>query len=65
MGKTISVNVRGQQFDVEITRDHGYEPDTNAHEVEWEFVDMGRALQSTLTDAEINLVMSQIYDALD
>ena len=33
-----SVSIRGQQFDVKY-RDHGWEPDTNAHDIDWEFVD--------------------------
>lgn len=33
----VSVQFRGEERDVEIDHDHGFEPDTNAHEIEWHF----------------------------
>lgn len=33
-----SVTFRGEEVDV-MYRDHGYEPDTNAHDIDWEFVE--------------------------
>jgi len=35
-----SVTIRGNEFDVEY-HDHGWEPDTNAHDIDWHFVDDG------------------------
>jgi len=35
-----SVTFRGERIDVEIFHDGGYEPDTNAHEIEWSFYGM-------------------------
>lgn len=36
-GRLVTVKLRGEDYDVMIDRDHGYEPDTNAHEVDWHF----------------------------
>lgn len=33
-----TVDLRGQRVEVEF-RDHGYEPDTNAHDIDWKIVD--------------------------
>lgn len=33
-----SVTLRGQEWDVEY-RDYGWEPDTNAHEIDWDFTE--------------------------
>lgn len=37
--RTTSIQFRGESVDVKFT-DHGYEPDTNAHGIDWEFVDL-------------------------
>jgi hypothetical protein len=33
-----TIILRGEEVEVEY-RDHGYEPDTNAHEIDWWFAD--------------------------
>ena len=35
-----SVLFRGESWDVEIDSDGGYEPDTNAHDIQWHFADL-------------------------
>ena len=37
MTHQISVTFRGEERDVTNDQDHGYEPDTNAQEIEWHF----------------------------
>lgn len=37
MGRLVSVKFRGEDRDVEIDHDGGYEADTNAHVIEWHF----------------------------
>jgi len=37
MGRLVSVTFRGEEQDVEIDHDGGYEPDTGSHEIEWHF----------------------------
>lgn len=61
-----SIKLRGKEFDVEY-RDHGWEPDTNAHEIDWEFVDAGAP--KDLTDEEQEAIYLQLaeigYERLD
>ena len=33
-----TVKFRGEEMDVEVDHDSGYEPDTNAHVIEWHFI---------------------------
>lgn len=37
MGRLVSVAFRGDDRDVEIDHNGGYEPDTDAHVIEWHF----------------------------
>lgn len=37
MGRLVSVDFRGEEMDVEIDHDGGYERSTNTHEIEWHF----------------------------
>lgn len=57
-----TVDFRGQQMDVTIDHDGGYEPDTNAHEIDWHFTgldaDAHDALQITPEEDQA------IYDQL-
>lgn len=46
-----SVTVRGQKWDVEYI-DHGYEPDTNAHDIDWDFVDKDAPKDLTIEEDE-------------
>lgn len=56
-----SITVRGQEFDVEYT-DHGWEPDTNAHEIDWDFVDTDAP--KDLTAEEVNHIVWKMLGAL-
>lgn len=52
-----SVTIRGQEFDVKF-RDHGWESDTNAHNIDWEFVDADAP--KDLTDEEQEEIYLQL-----
>lgn len=62
---TITIPFRGEDADIKF-RDYGYESDTNAHVIEWEFVD-GREVD--LTDAEEQAIYDRCaqasYDSYD
>ena len=60
-GRIVSVTVRGQEYDVMIDKDGGYEPDTNAHDVDWHFCDAD-GLENTLTDDELESVYQQLLE---
>lgn len=47
-----SVTIRGQEFDVEY-RDHGYEPDTGAHEIDWHFTEADAPKDLTAEEEEL------------
>lgn len=55
-----SINFRGESRDVEY-RDHGYEMDTGAHEIEWHFVDE-EMKGVELTQEEMESVFMQLAD---
>ena len=61
-----SVTVRNQEWDVKYN-DHGWEPDTNAHEIDWEFVDKDAPSDLTAEEDEaIYLQLARIgYERLD
>ncbi len=46
-----SVTIRGQEFDVKF-RDHGWEPGTNAHDIDWDFVDADAPKDLTAEEEE-------------
>jgi len=46
-----SVTIRGQQFDVKY-HDHGWEPDTNAHDIDWDFIDVDAPKDLTTEEEE-------------
>lgn len=52
-----SVTIRGQEWDVKY-HDHGWEPDTNAHEIDWDFVD--EDAPNDLTDEEHEAIYLQL-----
>lgn len=62
MGKLVSVTFRGEEVDVGIDHDGGYESDTNCHVIEWHFY--GKTPEEhdalNITDAE----EQAIYEAL-
>lgn len=57
-----TVEFRGERCEVVIDKDHGYESDTNAHEIEWHFDGVSpeehEALQ--LTDLEEDSIYYQL-----
>lgn len=40
MSRLIGIKFRGEEQDVVVVRDGGYESDTDAHEIEWHFYGM-------------------------
>lgn len=52
-----SVTLRGQDWDVEY-RDHGWEPDTNVHEIDWDFTEPDAPRE--LSDEEEDSVYQQL-----
>lgn len=58
-----TVKFRGQDEEVEVTKDSGYEADTNAHDIEWMFCDEGLHMIE-LTDEETQDIYEQIYKAI-
>lgn len=66
MSRLIGIKFRGEDQDVVVVRDSGYEPDTGAHEIEWHFYGMTpeqhNALEMT-AEEEIN-VCEQLAEIL-
>ena len=60
--RMFSVQLRGKEIDVQIDRDYGYEPDTNAHDVDWHLV--GLHAPTDLTEEEEQQVLDQIYSVI-
>lgn len=62
MGQLVSVKFRGEDVDVEIDLDGGYEPDTNAHVIEWHFYGMSAEEYNKLeiTDDEEQAIYDQL-----
>jgi hypothetical protein len=67
MGRLVAVLFRGEERDVEIDFDGGYEADTNAHEIQWHFHGMTPEEHDALriTDEEEQSVYEQIARCLD
>lgn len=65
MGPLRSVTFRGEEHDVEVDRDSGYEPDTGAHEIEWHFYGMSASEHDALnvTDDEEQAIYEQLVQA--
>lgn len=63
MSRLVSVKFRGEDWDVEITHDGGYESDTNAHDLEWQFTGMTAEEYDALkiTDEEETEILTQLY----
>lgn len=60
MSRSFTYYLNSLEIEVVIVRDHGYEPDTNAHEVDWHTIP-----EITLTDQEEDDIMTAIYNFLD
>jgi hypothetical protein len=59
----MTVNFLGEPHEIVITHDGGYEPDTNAHAVDWEWCDP--AMNSIdLTAEQEQGIYDQIYKVL-
>lgn len=58
--RTATVLHRGEKVEVSY-RDHGYEADTNAHDIDWEFTDP--TLNADLTDEEQDAIYLQLVEA--
>lgn len=60
-----TVQFRGESLDVEITHDGGYEPDTNAHVIEWQFYGLSPEKHDALqiTDEEEQSIYEQLLQA--
>jgi broad-specificity NMP kinase len=69
MGRLCTVKFRGEDVDVEIDHDGGYESDTNCHVIEWHFCGKTPAEHEALavTEAEEQAIYEQLversYDA--
>ena len=61
-----TIEVRGVEHDAMIDVDGGYEPDTNAHEIEWHFEDLTPAEYDALelTEDEEQGIHEQLIAAL-
>ena len=62
-GQYMTVSVRGIELEIKITHDHGYEPDTGAHEIEWEPISLSVEEYNALniTVKEEGEIYNQIY----
>lgn len=56
----VTVKLREKEYEIEVERDHGYEEDTGAHDIDWHWVDEA---PPDMTDKEDQLVSDQIYEA--
>lgn len=57
------VKFRGQEVDVEVWKSGGYEPDTNAWDIEWVFCD-NELNGIELTDEEEQSIYEQLCESL-
>lgn len=64
MTRLVSVPFRGGQVDVVVDKDGGYEPDTNAHEIEWHFYGLDGAAHDALaiTDKEEQAIYAALAE---
>lgn len=62
MGRMTSVNFRGESVDVIVSKDGGYEADTNAHVIEWHFYGLTPEQHDALniTEAEEQSIFDQL-----
>lgn len=63
MTKYCSINFRGVEIDITITKDSGYEYDTGAHDIEWYFTNYSAEQYNSLnvTAEEEDNIQQQIY----
>jgi hypothetical protein len=59
-----AVKFRGQEVEVEVDHDEGYDPDTGSHDIEWHFADMTFEEVEALkvTDAESESIYQQLVE---
>lgn len=60
MSYTVNIRIREREYEIEVTRDYGYEEDTGAHDIDWNWIDEP---PPNLTDHEDQLISDQIYEA--
>ncbi len=59
-----SIRFRDEEHDIKIIRDGGYEPDTNAHDIDWEWAD-DEMNKLELTENEEQLIYEQLIEKLE
>lgn len=65
MAGQFEVELRGKTQLIVVDRDYGYEPDTNAHEVEWHLEPpLDPFTDEPLTDEEEEKILEQVYEYL-
>jgi hypothetical protein len=59
-----TVQFRGEEVDIEVTHDGGYEDDTNAHVIEWHFYGLTSKENDDLkiTDEEEQNIYEQLCE---
>lgn len=64
MPRLASVEFRGESVDVDVHHDGGYEPDTNAHDIEWSFHGLDAAAHEALqlTAEEEESILQQLQE---
>lgn len=64
MARLVSVKFRGEDFDVEVHHDGGYESDTHAHVIDWSFYGLDAAAHDALnlTDDEEQSISDQLRE---
>lgn len=65
MGRLISVKFRGEERDVVVDHDTGYDHSTNTHDIDWHFVGVGPDAHEALkiTDEEEQSIFDQLLEA--
>ena len=61
MSQTIHITFRGEKDVLIGYEDHGYEPDTNAHDIDWWFEDERFKGDPNVTDEEEDAVLDLLY----
>lgn len=62
MSQHTTVQFRGEPVEI-VYFDHGYEYDTNAHDIDWEFVEP--PVDLNVTAAEEMAVLDQLYELVN
>lgn len=67
MGRRLTVTLREVEVEVEVISDGGYEYDTNARDLQWEFVNLSAEQHDALklTSVEEDSIYNQLCDLID